>query len=176
MRYLVRGFVDGSLSVLGVVIGAMNADYSIIIAAGVGGGVANGLSNIFGAMIAETTEVERELSRIERAMLSELRGTELEKEYRKNIVKMGVSDGLATILGSFVPILPIIAAAAYDIAHRDAILLSVLTTVFCLGVIGGYVGRLSRKNVAVSAIKMALFGVITAVVSTLLEGAIHEIT
>ncbi|MBS3802436.1 MAG: hypothetical protein KGY65_06770, partial [Candidatus Thermoplasmatota archaeon] len=64
-RYLIRGFIDGVLSSLGVVIGASTAigatvgsnnataASAIIIAAGIGGGVANGLSNILGASVGE---------------------------------------------------------------------------------------------------------------------------
>jgi len=50
VRYLIRGLIDGSLSTLGIVIGASIAiDLSpeaariIIVAAGIGGGLANGL-------------------------------------------------------------------------------------------------------------------------------------
>ena len=60
-RYIVRGLIDGSLSALGVVIGASgSADASVIIAAGLGGGIANGLSNILGAFTAEKATLERE--------------------------------------------------------------------------------------------------------------------
>ena len=58
IRYIIRGLIDGSLSTFGVVIGASGGDVSIIIAAGIGGGVANGISNILGALTAERAILE----------------------------------------------------------------------------------------------------------------------
>ena len=84
-RQLVRGFIDGSLSTLGVVIGASGAEISIIIAAGIGGGVANGLSNVFGAFTAERIEEEMQIVKIERAMLKNLKETEIYKSVRRKV-------------------------------------------------------------------------------------------
>ena len=79
-RYLIRGFIDGVLSSLGVVIGASTAigatvgsnnataASAIIIAAGIGGGIANGLSNILGASVGEKLVKEIELGEIEKAI------------------------------------------------------------------------------------------------------------
>lgn len=160
VRYLIRGLIDGSLSTLGVVIGASVAiglspeAARIIIAAGIGGGIANGLSNIVGAFAAEKTVAHKEIEGIERAMLKRgsIRGSRLYERVRRRILSSGATDGLATIGGSIVPVLPFfILPALSALGWSVAVVLGLL---FCLGI---YIGRVSRENLALSGIKMVLF-------------------
>lgn len=96
-RYVVRGLIDGSLSTLGVVIGASGGETSIIIAAGIGGGIANGISNILGALTAERAIIEEEREKKEKSLLignGNLKGTH-EYQYKLNkTMYSGTYDGL----------------------------------------------------------------------------------
>ena len=95
-RYVLRGFIDGLLSSLGVVIGAstaiglgpVNQATIIIVAAGIGGGVANGFSNILGAFVGEKLVKERIVRRIDRATLKEggLQNTAIDKSLEKKLI------------------------------------------------------------------------------------------
>jgi predicted membrane protein (TIGR00267 family) len=170
-RYIFRGLIDGSLSTLGVVIGAQSADVGIIIAAGIGGGVANGLSNILGAFTAEKTETEMKIMKIQKAMVvgPELRKTEFYRDLQKATILSGIFDGVATIVGSVIPIVPFVVSLFVEIEKTVALISSIVLTMLLLFLIGGYLGKVSRTNVIISGIKMAIAGLVTAFVCTLIE-------
>lgn len=170
-RYFVRGLVDGSLSTLGVVIGASTAigfegAAWIIIAAGLGGGVANGLSNVLGAFMAEKSVFYKRFEEIERAMLKgkSLKDTKIHERWKGRVVSSGMLDGLATILGSLLPILPF-----FMLPAPLALNASIATTLGLLFVLGSYVGKISRENLIFSGLKMAAFGTIVAIVAYLIK-------
>jgi len=83
-------------------------DPSIVVTAGIGDGVANGLSNAFDALTAESAEVERKFADIERSMLSEgeLRRQYYYKSMRKKVLLSGFSGNFASITGVLILVLP----------------------------------------------------------------------
>lgn len=173
-RYLFRGLIDGSLSTLGVVIGAQGASIGIIIAAGIGGGIANGLSNVLGAFTAEKSEAERKLAEIQKAMVfyPQLRKTELYRDMLRSTIMSGILDGVATIIGSVVPVIPFIIALFVGISKMNALILAIILTTLLLFTIGSYIGKLSRDNLILAGIKMAVAGIATALICTLIERSI----
>ncbi|MEF8848934.1 MAG: VIT1/CCC1 transporter family protein [Candidatus Thermoplasmatota archaeon] len=178
-RYLLRGFIDGVLSSLGVVIGASAAlgingsinAFSIVIAAGVGGGVANGFSNILGAFVGEKLVKEIRLEEIEKAMLREgaLRETEMEKDLEKEIISSGIFDGISTIMGSLIPVIPFF--IGYFIPAYGYLFLyaSILASLILFFVIGLYIGKISKENLLISGLKLMLFAVVTVAVTTIIK-------
>ncbi len=174
-RHLVRGFIDGALSVLGVVIGASSAEIGIVISAGIGGGIANAISNTFGAFSAEMVEEEIKLSEVEKSMLSGLRDTEIYREIRKKVMIRGIIDGLSTAFGSFLPIIPFILAVILGYSVRVALITSIGLTAVSLFLIGMYYGVVSKKNMIASGLKMGLMGVVTAVATFLVERGLRLI-
>lgn len=170
-RYFIRGLIDGSLSTLGVVIGASGAAPVIVVTAGLGGGVANSLSNLFGAFTAESAEVEHELSDLEKSMLSDghLRDTTLHYGMRKRVLFSGVSDGLASFTGAIIPVIPFFFVLVLGFTNQIALLISISITVILLFFLGVYLGMVSRRNIVIYGLKMALIGIITAIVCALIE-------
>lgn len=170
-RYFIRGFIDGSLSTLGVVIGASGAVPIIVITAGLGGSVANGLSNLFGAFTAESAQVEHELSDIEKSMLSEghLRDTTLHHGMRKRVFFSGVSDGVASISGGLIPVIPFLLIFTLGYTNQVALSLSISITISLLFLLGMYLGIVSKRNILLSGAKLALIGSVTAVTCALIE-------
>lgn len=170
-RYIMRGLIDGALSTLGVIIGASSANPAIIITAGLGGGVANGLSNILGAFTAEKARIEQEISELEKAMLKDgtLRETTIYEEAKKLTIVGGLSDGLSTIVGSIIPVSPFILMYIFGYTREMAMVFSIVATIFLLFFLGIYIGRLSKENIAVAGIKMAVIGLVTAIVCTIVE-------
>ncbi len=177
-RYLIRGVIDGSLSTLGIVIGASTAiglsseAARIIIAAGIGGGVANGISNLVGAFAAEKTVAHKEMERIERAMLKRgaIRNSELHEETERRIISSGVVDALATIGGSLIPVVPFLVLFITPLLTSSlALWWSVAITLALFFFLGIYIGRVSRENLALSGLKMVLFAGTTAAISVLIK-------
>lgn len=163
-----RGFTDGSLSTVGIVIGASSASIPIIIAAGVGGTLANGISNTLSAFSAERTDQYQELRDVENAMVDkELKGSMVERWMHKRTVIAGTVDGFATIVGGLLPVLPYLAGM-----KSHAIFVSIGLVIFSVSLVGIYLGKISRQNILVSATKMALYAAIVAGVIYLIQSVI----
>lgn len=163
-----RGFIDGSLSTLGVVVGALAATSSVILAAAIGGTLANGISNLLSAFSAAGAESYEELRELEKAMVSkELKGGSLDRKIGKQPTLAASVDGIATILGGAIPIFPYLFMPA-----DRAIYLSVGLVIGVIFIIGMYLGKLSRRNILFSAVKMAFFALTVAVVVYLIQSAI----
>lgn len=176
-RYLIRGFVDGLLSTLGVVIGASAAigastqAGNIIIAAGIGGGVANSLSNILGAFMAEKVRVGERMEKVEKAMLKEegLRGTKVDERFQSMIMSGGIFDGLATIVGSIIPVLPFFMTSIFSLTELMALFSSLFLSLTIFFFLGVYVGRISKENIILSAFKMVAFAGGTALIAAIIR-------
>jgi predicted membrane protein (TIGR00267 family) len=168
IRYITRGFIDGSLSTLGIVLGAaVGGDPRVIIAAGLGGGMANAISNLLGALTAEKAGVMLELRRYERAMVGskvKLKDTHIYDKRKKEIWKAGTYDGLTTFVGSVVPVIPFAV-----LGLSDAVMASIAITVGLLFLLGVYLGKLSKDNIVFAGVKMAIFGLVTAGLAMSLE-------
>lgn len=153
-----RGFIDGSLSTLGIVIGASAATSSIIIAAALGGTLANGISNLLSAYSAEGAEEYKELRTVEQAMVSkDMKGSRPDRQIAGRVFKMGALDGSATLIGGAIPILPYLLLPTFD-----AMLMAIGVVVTMVGVIGIYLGKLSRTNILLSGLKMAALCIVVA--------------
>ena len=173
-RYIIRGLIDGSLSTLGIVIGAQSASIGVIIAAGLGGGLANGLSNILGALTAEKTETELKITEIQKAMVigPELRNTYFYKRMQMLTILSGIYDGIATIIGSIVPLIPFLFSLIIKFDKTIALTLSIFLTITLLFLIGCYLGVVSRTNLIISGIKMVIAGLLTAFLCITIEQAL----
>lgn len=165
LNYFVRGLIDGLLSTLGVVIGASAADNAIIMAAGIGGAAANGVSNFLGAFSSEDYEGQKMIHKIERATLSNnIEESIIGKKVKAERLKAGVLDGISTVLGCFIPVFPFII-----LDHDKALLWSVLCTVITLFVLGAYIGKASKKWVIISGLKLMILGALTALLVHLIQ-------
>ena len=167
IRYVIRGIIDGSLSSLGVIIGASGGDVSLIITAGIGGGVANGISNILGALTAERAIVESVRMSQERVLLREegyLKSSQAYRDALNRTTISGIWDGLSTTFGSIIPITP------FFIFPKDvALFLAVAITTIILFALGVFIGKMSKENLIFSGVKMAVVGLLVALISFVIE-------
>ncbi len=168
IRHIARGLVDGSLSGLGIVLGAsISGDPRIIMAAGVGGSIASAMSNVLGALTAERADVMLKFAKYEKAMVGSkvrLKDTKIYEKEREKMIRGGLLDGAATLCGSIVPIAPF---ALFGV--QTGALVAVMATITLLFGLGIYIGKLSKENLIIAGSKMALFGIATAVLASSLE-------
>ncbi len=164
-----RGFIDGTLATLGIVIGALSASPPIIIAAAVGGTLANGISNILSAFSSEGAARYAELRALEKAMVARrMEGNVFaEREIRKESLKAGLSDGAGTIAGGAIPIVPFVVMPDFYPFFTAVGLVTII-----LALVGIYLGRLSKKNLAFSAVRMVIFALAIAAAVYFVEGVI----
>lgn len=167
VRYIIRGLIDGSLSVMGVVIGAYNPDVFIIISAGIAGSLANGLSNILAAFSAEHTIGHKALKDLEDSLLTSLKDTEKEKEVNKIVRNSAILDGISTIFGGIIPLIPF-----FFIKGWVGLVFSIVITLLLFVGIGVYIAHISKRNILISCLKMVIFAVITAIVCFVIRNVI----
>ena len=169
VRYLTRGMIDGSLSTLGVVIGAaISADPKVIIAAGLGGGIANSISNVLGALTAEKASIMQKYAKYEKSLVGsdvKLKNTKIYEKEKRKILESGLLDGFATLVGALVPVVPFF----FLMDVGTAVQASVGMTLALLFVLGVYLGKLSKENLVWAGTKMAIFGGVTAIIANSLE-------
>lgn len=163
-RYIIRGLIDGSLSVMGVVIGAFNPDVRIIISAGIAGGIANGVSNILAAFSAEHAIRYKYLQELEKSLLTNLKNTEKEKEVEKVVRNSAIFDGLSTVVGGIVPLAPF-----FFLEGFIALLTSIGVTLCLFIGLGIYTGNVTKDSIFISCLKMVTFGILTALACFLIR-------
>ncbi len=168
IRYITRGLIDGSLSTLGIVLGAaISGDPKVIVAAGLGGGIANAISNLLGALTAEKAGVMLNLAKYERDMIGSkvrLKDTKIYDKEKKRIWISGISDAGATFFGAVLPVIPFGLMGV-----GDAVIAAIILTIALLFGLGVYLGKLSKENIIWGGVKMAIFGLVTAGLAMSLE-------
>lgn len=166
-----RGMMDGMLSTLGVVIGAQGASPEVIIAAGISGGLANSLSNIFAASTAYKAELMVALNKIKDAMLRrDIQETELYENGKHEVHKRSIADGAATVFGALVPVVPY-----FFFSPKLSIYIAVFLCAM-LGLVNGMViGKLSRRSIIKSGTKMAVMAIVVGVISSFIQTGLNSI-
>jgi predicted membrane protein (TIGR00267 family) len=162
-RYFVLGAFDGTLIVLGVVLGAYAAGVAsehmeIIIFAGLSAAVALSVSSAVGAYEAE--RVEKLLSRasIEKALLTDV-SEEQAEVFRFATLLSALVHAAAPLIAATVPLLPFVIIPDLGVA----VLTSVVMTLSVLFILGAYLGNLVKERVFMTGMRFVLAGLGTAV-------------
>ncbi|MEE8183491.1 MAG: VIT1/CCC1 transporter family protein [Thermoplasmata archaeon] len=162
-RYFVLGAFDGTLIVLGVVLGAYAAGVAsehmeIILFAGLSAAVALSVSSAVGAYEAE--RVEKLLSRasIERALLTDV-SEEQAEVFRFATLLSALVHAAAPLIAATVPLLPFVIIPDLGMA----VLTSVVMTLSVLFILGAYLGNLVKERVFMTGMRFVLAGLGTAV-------------
>lgn len=169
-RYFVMNAFDGSLIMLGVLLGSMFAsvsDPALVLKIGVATSVAVGVSGLTGALFTEHAERAREIHSMERALHRKLDNTEFKRAYESASVLIAVVNGLSPLIAAMVIMLPFFLATpdGISIAYYSAIALA-LSVFFLLGV---FLGRISRDSALLTGIKLVLAGIFCMAVIYALE-------
>lgn len=165
IRLIIRGLVDGALSSLGVVIGASLAgNPAVALAAGFSGAAANGFSNVLAAFTAEKTADHLKLRKLEHQMLKSLKGSSPEKNINKKVLKAGVMDGLFSIVGGVLPVIPFL-----FFNMQTALYVSIGLVTLLAASLGVYTSIISKENMILSIIKLVGFTLITVVICSLIQ-------
>ncbi|MCS4541730.1 MAG: VIT1/CCC1 transporter family protein [Euryarchaeota archaeon] len=159
-RYIVLGTIDGVIAILGVVIGAFSASVGTqtIIGAGIGGGMALGISNGVGGLMAERTVERRRLLILERSLFRSLEGTHVSDEIKKKLIADTITHGGCSFLGALIPVLPFI-----FLSQNLALITSITLSIITLFVLGIYIGKITKESILLAGIKMAVIGILVAI-------------
>lgn len=164
-RLFVMNAFDGTLTIMGVVIGAHFsgvADPHVIITAGIAGSLAMGISGISGAYLAERAERKRDLKKLETAMLKNLDDTHYARATEFASVVVAVVDGISPALSAAILVVPYFFAA--EIGIQSAFYASLLLGLAVLFTLGMFLARISDERPVSSGIQMILVGVATIII------------
>jgi len=167
-RYFVMNGFDGAMIILGIVIGAYLAGTSNpiwIITTGLGASVAMGLSGFYGAYATEEAERIRTLNNLEKSMLKKLDKSIIGRAGKFATVWVALIDGLSPFFIAIISLIPFIFSILGFIPVVHAIYFSMGITLFILFLLGIFLGKISKKNIIISGIKMLLVGLILTLIS-----------
>ncbi|MFC4357493.1 VIT1/CCC1 transporter family protein [Halobium salinum] len=171
-RYFVSNGFDGTLTSVGVVVGSYLSgvpDGLTVFKIGVGAAIGLGTSGVWSVWEIERAEKRLEILRLERAMLTDLDDTEIQRRQHGARRINAVMSGLGPVLGVLLPLVPLLFEGSV-VTLRTATLASVGVGVGLLFTFGAYLGDLSEQNWVVSGLRMGLAGVVVALLNLVLPG------
>jgi predicted membrane protein (TIGR00267 family) len=171
-RYFVSNGFDGTLTGIGVVVGSVLSgvpDGVTVVKIGLGAAVGLGTSAVWSVWEIERAETRADIDRLERAMLTDLDGTRLERERSSARLFHATMSGLGPLIGILVPLVPfLLEGTVFTLV--EAAVVSVGIGIGILGVFGAYMGSISGQRWYVAALRMALAGLVVALLNLALPG------
>lgn len=170
-RYFAMNSFDGILTTMGIVIGSYVGgvhEPKVVIMTGLGAAVAMGVSGFWGAYETERAERARSLRALERATLSSLKDTTIGKAADFATVLVSLVDGISPFLAALLVMSPFFLEGTLTELHMY--IAGIVISFVSLGLLGAYLGKISKASILSSSLKMVVAGMICAILSLLLIG------
>jgi predicted membrane protein (TIGR00267 family) len=171
-RYFVSNGFDGTLTAIGIVVGAVLSgipDGATVVKIGLGAAVGLGTSAVWSVWEIERAETRAEIRRLERAMLTDLDDTRIKREGRGARLLHATMSGLGPLIGILIPLVPFLFEGSV-FTMDEAALIAVGLGVGILGAFGAYMGSISGQRWYVAAARMGLAGLVVAGINWVLPG------
>lgn len=171
-RYFVSNGFDGTLTVIGVVVGAFLSgvpDGATVLKIGAGAAVGLGTSGVWSVWEIERAEKQAEIRDLERAMLADLDDTRIHREALDERIANATMSGLGPLIGVLLPLAPFAVEGAL-LSMLEATLASVAVAVGLLFMFGAYMGSVAGLDWRIAGVRMGLAGLVVTVVNVLLPG------
>ena len=171
-RYFVSNGFDGTLTAIGIVVGAVLSgvpDGATVIKIGLGAAVGLGTSAVWSVYEIERAETKAQILRLERAMLTDLDDTRIQREQRGARLLHAVVSGLGPLIGILIPLTPFLFEGSV-FTMAEAAMVAVGLGVAVLGTFGAYMGSISGQRWYVAAARMGLAGLVVAGINWVLPG------
>ena len=173
-RYFVKNGFDGSMTMLGIIVGSWVIHVTqteIIVTAGLGACLAMGISGVSGAYVTERAERKRGLKDLENAMVTKLKDSVITEATAFVSFYAALVDGGSPILTALVSLSPFFFTIYGVIPIENAYMASLAVTMVTLFMLGIYLGKVAKENALIYGIQTLIAGVATVVIALLL-GAI----
>jgi predicted membrane protein (TIGR00267 family) len=171
-RYFISNGFDGTLTSIGIIVGAVLSgvpDGLTVIKIGLGAAVGLGTSAVWSVWEIERAETRAEIRRIERAMLTDLDDTRIQRDQSGARLMHAILSGLGPLIGILIPLSPFVVEGAV-LTMQEAALVAVGLGIGVLGVFGAYMGSISGQRWYVAAARMGLAGLVVAIINFFLPG------
>jgi len=172
-RYFVKNGMDGSMTVLGIILGSWAAkveDPYVIVMAGFGACLAMGVSGLFGAYITEKAERKRIIKDLEESILSDLDGSLQQNASEFVPALAALVDGLSPSLTATVSLIPFIISMMGLLSIWDSYVISTVLTFATLFALGLFLGRVARERMWLYGLQMVAAGAVITLIVYVLGG------
>jgi predicted membrane protein (TIGR00267 family) len=166
-RYFIKNGFDGSMTMLGIVIGSWIAGVvktEIVVTAGLGACLAMGVSGLFGAYMTERAERKNRLKELEAAMLSDLSNSIHSDASNFASVYAAIIDSASPMLTASISLVPFILTLTGTFAISDAYIASLVLTLATLFVLGLYLGKIARENIFLYGVQTVASGLLIVII------------
>jgi predicted membrane protein (TIGR00267 family) len=174
-RYFVNTIFDSTFVAMGIVIGASLAPETsvrTVVSTMLATSVALGISTGTSVYEAEKVEADIRLRELERAMLTELSGTEAKKALDLSRYLVVFVNVLAPPVVFGLTSAPFLLAGSLFVNAFPAALISIVISISILFAVGAYLGRLSGGSSWLKGLRMALLGLGTFAAIWFVQGLI----
>ncbi len=164
-RYFVLNGFDGILTVLGITAGSFSTNVGnpkVLITSCIGSAIALGVSGVSGAYITEKAERLKEFKELQDTMISDLKDSIHKKNVTHRSIAISVVNGASPFLLALLSTVPYFFALTEVLNMRIAYYLSASISLLLLGILGGFLGKISKESLISYGMKMVGVGVITA--------------
>jgi len=171
-RYFISNGFDGALTSVGVAVGSYLSgipDGLTVFKIGIGAAIGLGTSGVWSVWEIERAEKRAELHRIERAMLTDLDETQIQRQKVGARQVNALMSGIGPIIGIVFPMIPFLFEGPL-LDMRDATTVSTGVAVAILFVFGVYLANISEQSWIVAGARMGLAGIVVALLNVILPG------
>ena len=172
-RYFVKDGFDGSMTMLGIIVGTWVVNVTqpeIIVTAGLGACLAMGISGLSGAYLTEKAERKRDLKNLEKAMMTKLDDSVITDATTFVSFYAAVIAGGSPVLTALVSLSPFFLVLHGLLAVENAYITSIIVTLVTLFMFGIYLGKIAKENALLYGIQTLVAGVATIAIVFLLRG------
>lgn len=166
-RYFVMNTFDGTLTIFGVLLGSFLAGISsphMIVTLGLGAGSAIFVSGVWGTYLSESAERAKSRKELEKKMLKNLDETEISRAGEFATIYVSLIDGISPLLAILLILIPFFASFFSVLDIISAYYISLLLCLASFVLLGVFLGKLSRENLILSALKTLLVGLVCAII------------
>jgi predicted membrane protein (TIGR00267 family) len=171
-RYFVKDGFDGSMTMLGIIVGTWVVNVTqpeIIVTAGLGACLAMGISGLSGAYLTEKAERKRDLKNLEKAMMTKLDDSVITDATTFVSFYAAVIAGGSPVLTALVSLSPFFLVLHGLLAVENAYITSIIVTLVALFMLGIYLGKIAKENALLYGIQTLVAGVATIAIVLLLR-------
>ena len=173
-RYFVKNGFDGSMTMLGIVVGSWIVNVTqpeVVVTTGLGACLAMGISGVSGAYMTERAERKRDLKKLESAMITKLDDCVISDATRFVSFYAALVDGGSPILTALISLSPFFFVSSGIVIIENAYIYSLVVTLATLFILGMYLGKIAKENMLIYGIQTLVAGVATIVIA-ILVGAV----
>jgi predicted membrane protein (TIGR00267 family) len=171
-RYFISNGFDGTLTSVGIAVGSYLSgipDGLTVFKVGLGAAVGLGTSGVWSVWEIERAEKWAEIQRTERAMLTDLDDTEIQRRARGARMINATASGIGPLIGIVLPLTPFLVEGV-ALSMLEATVAGIGLGVALLFVFGAYLGSISDQRWMVAGARMGLAGLVVALLNLLLPG------